>query len=59
MIYSKYFDWLITHINSTLDKKEFAKKNKLQMGILDIFGFEIFEINGFEQICINYTNEKL
>jgi myosin-1 len=48
MIYSKYFDWLISHINGTLDKKGYSKNNKLQLGILDIFGFEIFESNGYE-----------
>jgi len=52
--YKILFGWLVTRINSVLD----GPRGKL-IGILDIFGFEIFETNGFEQMCINYCNEKL
>ena len=54
-LYAKLFDWLVWKINQTLYKTD----SKLSIGILDIFGFEIFENNLFEQFCINYANEKL
>ncbi|XP_027849458.2 unconventional myosin IC [Aphis gossypii] len=62
-IYSRLFEWLVMHINKTLKttvRKNSGRisKNK-SIGILDIYGFEILEINGFEQFCINYCNEKL
>ena len=54
-IYTKIFDWVVAEVN-----KAFRTKDKgLMIGILDIYGFEIFEKNGFEQFCINYVNEKL
>merc|ERR1712130_328694 len=55
-LYGKLFDWLVQKVNKTLD---IDPKASLVVGILDIFGFEIFKKNYFEQICINYTNEKL
>eukprot|EP01059_Diplonema_ambulator_P016677 TRINITY_DN283_c0_g1_i1.p1 TRINITY_DN283_c0_g1~~TRINITY_DN283_c0_g1_i1.p1 ORF type:complete len:1165 (+),score=492.95 TRINITY_DN283_c0_g1_i1:85-3579(+) len=54
-IYAKIFDWVVEEINKAFDTKE----TTLMIGILDIYGFEIFEKNGFEQFCINYVNEKL
>ncbi len=53
-IYSSMFNWLVSRINSSVK----GKKGSF-IGVLDIFGFEIFEKNGFEQLCINFTNEKL
>ena len=56
-IYTWLFDWLITQINYALMPSEV--KSSCFIGILDIFGFEHFKTNSFEQFCINYANEKL
>eukprot|EP01119_Soliformovum_irregulare_P003560 TRINITY_DN1423_c0_g1_i1.p1 TRINITY_DN1423_c0_g1~~TRINITY_DN1423_c0_g1_i1.p1 ORF type:complete len:1011 (-),score=356.36 TRINITY_DN1423_c0_g1_i1:277-3309(-) len=56
-IYEKLFNWLIGFINSRLENK--TSSEKLVIGVLDIYGFEIFENNSFEQFCINLCNEKL
>uniref|UniRef100_A0A3Q1B715 Myosin VIIBb n=1 Tax=Amphiprion ocellaris TaxID=80972 RepID=A0A3Q1B715_AMPOC len=60
-IYNKLFIWIATKINSVIYKKltNNPKKSYLSIGLLDIFGFENFEINSFEQLCINFANEKL
>ncbi|KAJ8036907.1 Myosin-16 [Holothuria leucospilota] len=55
-IYNRMFSWMVLIVNKNLDTK--ATKNFF-IGVLDIAGFEIFEFNSFEQICINLTNEKL
>jgi len=54
-LYSNMFDWIIYSVNQTLKTSEAP----FSVGILDIFGFEVFEVNSFEQLCINYANEKL
>ncbi|XP_014661503.1 PREDICTED: myosin heavy chain, striated muscle-like isoform X2 [Priapulus caudatus] len=54
--YDRMFRWLVSRLNKTLDTN--AKK-QFFIGVLDIAGFEIFDFNSFEQICINFTNEKL
>ncbi|CAI5713449.1 unnamed protein product [Peronospora effusa] len=56
-LYSKLFLWLVEQINQTIGVK--IKGAGSFIGILDIFGFEHFETNSFEQFCINYANEKL
>nr|CAD7403468.1 unnamed protein product [Timema poppensis] len=56
-VYDRLFTWLVRRLNDSL-KPQTARKNAV-MGILDIYGFEIFERNGFEQFCINFCNEKL
>lgn len=55
-LYEKSFGALVDRINKALDRP--INKSTF-IGVLDIAGFEIFETNGFEQLCINYTNEKL
>ncbi|NWS93135.1 MYH7 protein, partial [Toxostoma redivivum] len=54
--YDRMFKWLVTRINRTLDTK---LARQFFIGVLDIAGFEIFDFNSFEQLCINFTNEKL
>nr|VZI31230.1 unnamed protein product [Spirometra erinaceieuropaei] len=56
-IYERLFRWLVTRINKSLDRAK--RQGASFVGILDIAGFEIFQVNSFEQLCINYTNEKL
>ncbi|KAM6112389.1 unconventional myosin-Ia [Phoenicopterus ruber ruber] len=56
-IYSRLFDWLVNRINTSIQVKP-GEQRKV-MGVLDIYGFEIFQDNGFEQFIINYCNEKL
>ncbi|GFO26379.1 unconventional myosin-va, partial [Plakobranchus ocellatus] len=55
-IYSRLFDWIVAQINKALHNS--TKSHKF-IGVLDIYGFETFKINSFEQFCINYANEKL
>jgi len=58
-IYSSLFDWLVVTINARLAPTEILDKIKNFIGVLDIYGFEHFKRNSFEQFCINYANEKL
>ncbi|XP_071571987.1 unconventional myosin-Va isoform X1 [Temnothorax nylanderi] len=55
-IYAELFNWIVTNINSSLQS---PSQPHCFIGVLDIYGFETFEINSFEQFCINYANEKL
>ncbi|KAM4119562.1 hypothetical protein ACJW30_03G069600 [Castanea mollissima] len=55
-IYSRLFDWLVDKINSSIGQDP---NSKSLIGVLDIYGFESFKTNSFEQFCINFTNEKL
>eukprot|EP01102_Stenamoeba_stenopodia_P011541 TRINITY_DN3559_c0_g1_i1.p1 TRINITY_DN3559_c0_g1~~TRINITY_DN3559_c0_g1_i1.p1 ORF type:complete len:962 (+),score=289.09 TRINITY_DN3559_c0_g1_i1:505-3390(+) len=57
-LYSLLFSWLVERINDTIHSGV-ARADSLVIGVLDIYGFEIFEKNSFEQFCINYCNEKL
>ena len=55
VMYDKLFNFIVEAVNIAFGKHEYA----LMLGVLDIYGFEIFKKNGFEQFCINYVNEKL
>ncbi|CAD5170360.1 unnamed protein product [Musa acuminata subsp. malaccensis] len=55
-IYSRLFDWLVDKINVSIGQDP---NSKHLIGVLDIYGFESFKCNSFEQFCINFTNEKL
>ncbi|XP_059660209.1 myosin-6-like [Cornus florida] len=55
-VYSRLFDWLVDKINSSIGQDPDSKS---LIGVLDIYGFESFKTNSFEQFCINLTNEKL
>ncbi|XP_036941235.1 myosin-7-like [Acanthopagrus latus] len=55
-VYEKMFLWMVMRINQSLETKQ---PRQYFIGVLDIAGFEIFDFNTFEQLCINFTNEKL
>uniref|UniRef100_A0AAQ4QYX5 Myosin VAb n=1 Tax=Gasterosteus aculeatus aculeatus TaxID=481459 RepID=A0AAQ4QYX5_GASAC len=55
-IYARVFSWIVCSVNNAL--KSAAKQSSF-IGVLDIYGFETFDVNSFEQFCINYANEKL
>ncbi|XP_051928101.1 myosin-1-like [Hippocampus zosterae] len=55
-VYEKMFMWMVLRINQMLDTKQ---PRQFFIGVLDIAGFEIFDYNSLEQLCINFTNEKL
>ncbi|KAA8527842.1 hypothetical protein F0562_035289 [Nyssa sinensis] len=56
IVYSRLFDWIVNKINHSIGQDP---DSKFLTGILDIYGFESFKTNSFEQFCINLTNEKL
>ncbi|KAL6463274.1 hypothetical protein MHYP_G00276650 [Metynnis hypsauchen] len=61
-IYGRTFTWLVQKINQSLafqDEVYYTSKCSSVIGLLDIYGFEVFQNNSFEQFCINYCNEKL
>ncbi|EPQ06301.1 Myosin-Vc, partial [Myotis brandtii] len=55
-VYAHLFDFIVERINQAL---QFSGKQHTFIGVLDIYGFETFDVNSFEQFCINYANEKL
>ena len=64
MLYSRLFDWLVERINQAIGNKseeegEDGDTKRRFIGVLDIYGFESFKKNSFEQFCINFANEKL
>ena len=56
-LYARMFQWIVSRLNGHL--QPFATLDQLNIGILDIFGFENYEHNSFEQFCINLANEQL
>ncbi len=56
-IYSAAFNWIVARINARLSAGKATAG--LYIAILDIYGFEQFDRNSFEQLCINYANERL
>ncbi|XP_045443295.1 unconventional myosin-IXa isoform X14 [Pipistrellus kuhlii] len=60
-LYSALFDWIVFRINHALLNSKHLEQNTktLSIGVLDIFGFEDYENNSFEQFCINFANERL
>uniref|UniRef100_A0ACD5YFC5 Uncharacterized protein n=2 Tax=Avena sativa TaxID=4498 RepID=A0ACD5YFC5_AVESA len=55
-LYARLFDWLVDNINKSIGQD---MESRAQIGVLDIYGFESFRYNSFEQLCINFANEKL
>ncbi|XP_063589666.1 myosin-IIIb-like [Penaeus indicus] len=58
-MYGRLFDWIVNNINRLLSFCRIVYGDSLAVGLLDIFGFENFEINSFEQLCINIANEQI
>lgn len=60
-LYACLFEWLVAIVNESLagENGEAANRAEMFIGVLDIYGFEFFKKNSFEQFCINYANEKL
>ncbi|VDO84462.1 unnamed protein product [Heligmosomoides polygyrus] len=59
-VYDRLFSWVVQKINESITVEQTSRYNKgTVIGVLDIYGFEIFGTNSFEQLCINYCNEKL
>ena len=58
-IYDRIFRWIVNRINQLLAPTAEELEDEVEIGILDIFGFEKFEENSFEQLCINLANEQL
>ena len=56
MLYDRLFTHIVAFLNSTMES---SQPTRNFIGALDIYGFEQFETNSFEQLCINYANEKL
>jgi len=60
-LYDRLFTWIVENVNSAIEVRQTQRHNVpgTVIGVLDIYGFEIFDVNSFEQFCINYCNEKL
>lgn len=61
-MYQRLFEWVVNKINSIMEPRDRDPRRDGKdtvIGVLDIYGFEVFPVNSFEQFCINYCNEKL
>lgn len=61
-LYDRLFTWIVERVNSAIEVHQNDRSLNVPgtvIGVLDIYGFEIFDVNSFEQFCINYCNEKL
>lgn len=58
-LYDKLFTYVVSLINNAIEVRGDCGGKNTVIGVLDIYGFEIFQLNSFEQLCINYCNEKL
>ncbi|XP_049750166.1 unconventional myosin-Ig isoform X1 [Elephas maximus indicus] len=61
-VYQRLFEWIVNKINSVMEARGRDPRRDGKdtvIGVLDIYGFEVFPVNSFEQFCINYCNEKL
>ena len=62
-IYERLFSHIVSQVNQAIEVRTESSRDRYKyntvIGVLDIYGFEIFEKNSFEQFCINYCNEKL
>ncbi|XP_043283324.1 unconventional myosin ID isoform X2 [Venturia canescens] len=62
-IYERLFTWIVSKVNDSINVHDssgyYNRYKRTLIGVLDIYGFEIFDVNSFEQFCINYCNEKL
>lgn len=58
-VYGAAFDFVVENVNESIHDPERSRESESSIGVLDIFGFETFKSNSFEQLCINYTNEAL
>ena len=57
IMYARLFNWIVARVNQTIDAS--GDTSQRYIGLLDVYGFEFFEVNSFEQLCINFANEKL
>lgn len=58
-LYENLFIWIVEQLNKKVNEVKRPEKNVKVIKMLDIYGFEVFEFNSFEQLCVNYTNEKM
>lgn len=58
-MYEFLFTWLVEELNRRLNYSHSEPADKKVLKLLDIYGFEVFDRNSFEQLCVNFTNEKI